>query len=90
MNDFDEVKLCTEYIVDGKRTQTFPLDLPDIDSLEPRYQSMPGWNQSLEHCDSFEELPAEAKDYLKFIQDYLGVDLTILSKGPGRTETIVI
>lgn len=90
MNDFEEVKLCTEYIVDGKRTQTFPLDLPDIDSLEPKYQSMPGWNQSLEHCDSFEELPAEAKDYLKFIQDYLGVDLTILSKGPGRTETIVI
>ncbi len=90
MNDFEEVKLCTEYIIDGERTQTFPLDLPDIDSLEPKYKTMPGWNQSLEQCDSFEELPAEAKDYLEFIQDYLGVDLTILSKGPGRTETIVI
>jgi len=90
LNDFDEIKLCTEYKIDGETTSTFPLDLPDIDSIEPKYKTMPGWQQSLESCESFDELPAEAKDYLEFVQDYLGVELTLLSKGPKRTETIEV
>jgi adenylosuccinate synthase len=51
---------------------------------------MPGWEQSLDDCDGFEDLPEEAKDYLAFIEEYLGVNLTILSKGPKRKETIVL
>lgn len=90
MNDFEEIKLCTEYEIDGEITETFPLDMPDVNSIEPKYVTMPGWQQSLEDCSSFDELPTRAKDYLDFIQDFLGVDLTILSKGPKRTETIVI
>lgn len=90
LNDFQKIKLCTEYKIDGEHTDIFPLDLPDIDSLEPQYHDMPGWEQSLEDCDSYVDLPTAAKDYLDFIQNYLNVDLTILSKGPGRTETIVI
>lgn len=90
LNDFEEIKLCTEYIVDGEPTDTFPLDLPDINSLEPQYKTLPGWQQSLEDCNSFKDLPTNAKKYLEFIQDYLGVELTILSKGPKRSETIRI
>lgn len=90
LDDFKEIKLCTEYLVDGEPTDTFPLDLPDIDSVEPQYKTLPGWQQSLEDCQTLEELPANARKYLEFIQDYLDVDLTILSKGPDRTETIVI
>lgn len=90
LNDFEEIKLCTEYIIDGKSTDIFPLDLPDIDSLEPKYETLPGWQQSLEDCNSFKDLPTNAKNYLEFIQDYLGVELTILSKGPKRSETILV
>jgi adenylosuccinate synthase len=89
LNDFEEIKLCTAYKVDGEETDVFPRDLPDIDDIEPVYTSMPGWEQSLKDCDSIEELPAKAQKYLEFIQDYLGVTLTILSKGPKRSETIV-
>ncbi len=90
LNDFEEIKLCTEYEIDGERTDVFPMDLPDIDSVEPKYKTMPGWQQSLEDCSSYSDLPENAKEYLSFIQDYLDLDLTILSKGPKRTETIVI
>jgi adenylosuccinate synthase len=90
LNDFEEIKLCTEYLIDGEPTETFPLDLPDIDSIEPQYQTMPGWQQSLEDCESLGDLPVDAQNYLEFVQDYLDVELTILSKGPDRTETIVI
>lgn len=90
LNDFEEIKLCTEYVIDGEATETFPLDLPDIDSIEPKYETLPGWQQSLEDCDCFGDLPAEAQNYIRFVEDYLGVKLTILSKGPKRSETIVI
>jgi adenylosuccinate synthase len=90
LNDFEEIKLCTEYVIDGEETDTFPLDLPDIENIEPKFKTMPGWQQSLENCNSFEDLPSNAKEYLNFVQEYLGVELTILSKGPKRTETIVI
>lgn len=90
LNDFKEIKLCTEYVVDGERTSVFPPDLPDITSLEPQYKTMKGWQQSLESCQSLTNLPKEAREYLEFVQDYLEVDLKILSKGPKRTETIIV
>jgi adenylosuccinate synthase len=90
LNDFDEIKLCTEYEIDGEHTDIFPIDLPDVESIEPKYKTMPGWKESLDDCDNFDDLPETAKDYLRFIQEYLELDLTILSKGPKRTETIVI
>ncbi|HET6528585.1 MAG TPA: adenylosuccinate synthase [Balneolaceae bacterium] len=90
LNDFEEIKLCTDYEVDGSQTSVFPTDLPDVDSIKPIYKTMPGWQQSLENCDHYDELPENAQKYLQFIQDYLNIDLTILSKGPKRSETIVL
>ncbi len=90
LDDFEEIKLCTSYRVDGEETDIFPLDLPDIEDIEPVFTTMSGWNESLENCDSVDEFPKAAKDYLQFIEDYLGVELTILSKGPKRSETIVL
>jgi adenylosuccinate synthase len=90
LDDFEEIKLCTAYRIDGEETDVFPLDLPDIDNIEPVFKTMPGWNESLENWDTVEEFPKAAKEYLQFIEDYLGVELTILSKGPKRSETIVL
>jgi len=90
LDDFEEIKLCTEYELEGELTSTFPLDLPDVDNIRPKYKTMPGWQQSLASCNSFEDLPDEAKNYLQFVQEYLGVELTYLSKGPKRSETIKV
>ena len=90
LNDFEQIKLCTAYKINGETTETFPLDLPDVDAVEPQYTTMPGWEQSLDDCSSVANLPENAKEYLKFVHNYLGVDLTILSKGPKRSETIVV
>jgi adenylosuccinate synthase len=76
--------------LEGELTSTFPLDLPDVDNIRPKYKTMPGWQQSLASCNSFEDLPDEAKNYLQFVQEYLGVELTYLSKGPKRSETIKV
>ncbi len=89
LNDFEEIKLCTEYRIDGEPTQVFPPDLSDITTLEPHYKSMKGWKQSLEDCSTIAELPEEAREYIDFIQDFLNVRIAILSKGPKRSETIL-
>lgn len=90
LDDFEELKLCTGYKINGEVTDVFPQDLPDMDSIEPLYKSMAGWQQSLDDCDSYESLPSEAKEYLQYIQNFLDVDLKVLSKGPDRSETIVL
>lgn len=90
LNDFEQIKLCTKYKLNGSKTDIFSLDLFEIEHVKPVYHTMPGWQQDVNACTSVDELPSKAKDYLHFIEDYLNVSLTILSTGPNRKETIVI
>jgi adenylosuccinate synthase len=89
LNDFEEIKLCTHYEIEGQRTTTFPLDIMQLRAVQPVYKTMPGWEMDIGQIDSREAMPAAVHDYLDFIEDYLKVDITILSTGPKRSETIV-
>ncbi|MDX1617843.1 MAG: adenylosuccinate synthetase, partial [Balneolaceae bacterium] len=86
----EELKLCTSYDIDGSTTAEFSPDLYDIERAEPVYDSMPGWKEEIRKCTSLDALPDEARDYLRFIRDYLEVDLKVLSTGPRRSETIML
>lgn len=90
LNDLNEIKACTKYRVDGEVTSEFSPDLYDIEKAEPVYHSMEGWKEDVRNFRTVEELPDEAKAYLKFVQNYLEVDLKILSTGPKRSETIIL
>jgi len=72
-----------------KSQKYFPLDCEDVELLEPVYKSFKGWNSSTRDIDNFDDLPAEARDYIKFIEDFIGVKFKIVSTGPKRTETII-
>lgn len=88
MDGFEEIKVCTSYIIDGKETDVFPLGLDEIENAEPVYTSLPGWKHSIEGITEWDQLPATAQSYIRFIEEYLGVKFTIISTGPKRTETI--
>ncbi len=90
LNDFEEIKLCTAYEIDGEQTDVFPLDLATVEKVKPVYTSKPGWKEDINLCSGIDDLPEAAADYLRFIQDYLGVEMKILSTGPKRTETMVL
>ncbi|MDZ7717038.1 MAG: adenylosuccinate synthase [Balneolaceae bacterium] len=90
LDDFDKIKLCTEYDIGGHKTDVYPLDLTEVESVTPIYTTLPGWKQDISTYSSVEKLPKEAREYVQFIQDYLDVDMKILSKGPKRSETIVV
>ena len=89
LNDFEEIKLCTEYSIDGSRTEVFPLDISRLEEATPVYETMPGWQTDISAFNSRADMPDAVEDFLDFIESYLEVDIKILSTGPKRSETIV-
>lgn len=94
LDGFDTIKVCTAYqMPDGTVTPNFPFSVGDnaegAGVAEPIYESFPGWKTSLCDIKSENELPMEFKNYLRFIEEQVGVPVTILSVGPDRTQTIM-
>jgi adenylosuccinate synthase len=89
LNAFEEIKICTHYqMPDGSETRNIPFDFLQ-QPPEPVYSTLPGWNQSLDHIDDFNEMPEELIHYIEFIEDYLKLPINIVSVGPDRTQTII-
>lgn len=86
LDTFETIKVCTSYIVDGKETDKFPFDTAA--EITPVYTEFKGWNQDLTGIRKEEDLPQAFKDYVKFMEDYLGVPIRIISLGPDREATI--
>lgn len=89
MDGFEEIKVCTSYKINGKETTVFPLAMHEIENIEPVYTSLPGWQTDISGITNWNELPDNAKSYIHFIEEYLGVKFTIISTGPKRKETII-
>jgi adenylosuccinate synthase len=89
LDEFDEIPVCTGYNVRGERWRTFPAFAVAHDDYKPEYRVMKGWKSSTAGITSYDELPAAAKDYIKFIEDETECPATIISTGPRREETIV-
>lgn len=89
MSNLTEIKVCTSYELDGKRTQRFPSDLYTLERATPVYETLPGWNRDISGITSYEELPVEARAYLDFVSEFLEVPSSIVSSGPKREETIL-
>lgn len=89
LDDFDEIKVCTGYKLDGKSTSVFPLDTESVEKATPIYNVFEGWISSTRDISTFADLPEKAKEYISFIEDYTGVKFNIISTGPKRSETIV-
>jgi adenylosuccinate synthase len=84
---FKEIKVCVNYRLEGKLLKSFPTDFNRLSSVEPVYESLPGWNTDISTCTSYNDLPQRAKDYLGFISDKAGIRISIISVGPKREQT---
>ncbi len=89
LDDFDTIKVCTHYELNGEEIEFLPADTDKVEQLKPVYRSFPGWQTTTRNISEFNDLPEEARNYIKFIEEYTGVNFTIVSTGPKRTETIV-
>jgi len=88
LDDFDEIKACTAYRIDGKETTDFPYTLEGVD-LEPVYTSLPGWKTDMTGMKKEDEFPQQFKDYIAFLEKELETPITIVSIGPDREQTII-
>ncbi len=86
LNEFDEVKLCTHYMIDGEKTDHLPYNLDA--EIKPVYKSFKGWGKLPEHSD-YNKMPAELKQYIEFIETAVKVPVKLLSTGPDRSQTLI-
>jgi adenylosuccinate synthase len=84
------LKVATEYKADGKTLRAIPANPWDFAKVEPVYEELEGWDDHLCNARSLGDLPASARRYLQFIEDYTKTPVAIVSIGPDREETIVV
>ena len=90
LDGFDEIKICTAYRLDGEVLDAPPLDSHSWADLEPVYEAFPGWSESSRGATSLEDLPENARKYLKEMEELCGAPVHIVSTGPDRAENIII
>jgi adenylosuccinate synthase len=84
----DELKVCTSYEIDGTVHDEFPCDTDLLEKARPRFDDLPGWGSDISGCRSFDDLPAEARSYIEFVENLAGTPAEIISVGPDREQTI--
>ncbi len=85
LDAFDEIKACIGYKVNGEET---PFKSRLLHKAEPIYKDFKGWNCSLSDCENYDSLPDKAKDFLNFIENFVGVKISLISNGPNREDLI--
>ena len=88
LSGIDEVKVCTQYRYDGKKTRRFPSEPQSLERVEPVYETFPGWSEDITQVRHFSDLPTNARDYLAFISEYLDTEVGMVSNGPRRSQII--
>ena len=82
-----ELQVCTGYELDGALFEEMPIDADDLARVVPRYATFPGWDAETRAVESFDDLPAAAREYVRAIERLAGVEAFLVSVGPERNET---
>jgi adenylosuccinate synthase len=90
MDTLEEIQICVSYSQNGSTLMLPPSSAEQYESCVPNYVTMPGWNTSTVGTASWDALPEAAKNYIRFLEQEVGVAVSILSTGPDRAETLVL
>ncbi|MGN6508802.1 MAG: adenylosuccinate synthase [Chitinophaga sp.] len=87
LDEFETVQACTAYEIDGQSTKEMPFNICGV-PVKPMLESFPGWSEPTAKCNSYASLPQEMKNFLSFVESYLGVPVQYVSNGPGRDQIL--
>lgn len=90
LSGLDKIKICTSYESNGKTLTKVPASIKEIESLTPVYEELNGWVEEIDDAGSYEELPENAKKYVKRLEELTGVEIVLVSVGQKRSQTIII
>ncbi len=88
LSGFDTLKVCTAYMYKGEQIDHLPYNIEE-ENVQPVYIEKKGWKQDLTGLTQYNDLPAELKEYIEFIEQYIGVPIKVVSVGPDRKQTIM-
>ena len=90
LDELDEIKICIEYELNGKKINYLPASVEDQLKIKPIYKTFKGWKKSTKGIKNITELPQEAKDYIYAIEDFVEAKISSVSTSPERDDTILI
>jgi adenylosuccinate synthase len=88
LDSFDEIRICTGYLIQGERHDQFPDDLARIDQAEPIFETMPGWEADTTTARAVGDLPPRARDYIDRLEALVGTPVEFVSVGTKREQII--
>ncbi|MGH2783628.1 MAG: adenylosuccinate synthase, partial [Actinomycetota bacterium] len=88
LSGFERLKLCTAYRYQGETYDEFPPHQTIFHKCEPIFEELAGWSDDISTARSFEDLPVEAREYVRRIEEVSGVPVTLVSVGPARDQTV--
>jgi adenylosuccinate synthase len=88
LSGLDPIRICVGYDLFGETLGYPPESTAQLSSCKPIFEDMPGWTEDITKVESYQDLPANAKAYIEKLDDLLGVDMTGVSVGPGREQTL--
>ena len=90
LDGFDEINICTGYLLDGEAIDYLPANAAEQARIEPVYETLKGWSDTSFGARSWADLPAEAVQYVRYIEELIGAPVTLLSTSPERDDTILV
>ena len=90
LDELDEIKICIQYELDGKKINYLPAAVEDQLKIKPIYKTFPGWKKSTSGIKNIELLPENAKNYIYAVEDFIGTKISSISTSPEREDTILI
>ena len=90
LDEFDEIKMCIHYELDGKKIDYLPTSSKDQFKVKPIYKTFPGWKTSTQGVRKINELPEKARNYIIAVEDFIGAKISSISTSPEREDTILL
>jgi len=90
LDTLDEIKVCVGYEINGFSSDTFPAVSHDLRQIKPIYETLPGWRAETAGTTNFKSLPPNARTYVEFLSEHVGVEIGLISTGPERDQTILM
>ena len=90
LDELDEIKMCIAYKIDGKEIDYLPAAVEDQLKVKPIYQSFKGWKTKTRGIKKFDDLPTNAKNYIKELEKFIEAKVSSISTSPERNDTILI
>ncbi len=90
LDELDEIKMCIEYDLDGKKIDYLPAAVEDQLKIKPIYKIFPGWKTPTNGIKNIEDLPDNAKKYISAVEDFISAKISSISTSPEREDTILL